>query len=338
MLEPILSKILSPVVVGIGRIGDGGGGVPQSLYWNPEMVGGTSFAAGVGVFPDDHTQGNNEGGCNATYDSGGNPAYVFNTAGLTCRLSFRQTRSSVAATNDLTVGHSYRFSADVYIDGYDGSEEQMLRGLNVNNNAALVINRDNADHDGTNGTWQSVEVLFDVIGESSAIFLHHGQGVITPSSCEQRTRNIRLTSLGETVQADVPALDPGLYVGGGTLDNWSESRNKTTLAVFEDGVEAVLDSTSPCGPALKVEGLTAGNDYNFKFKFEHDDGSGYSLLRFYTTAGLNSGNFGDVSDPNVEYIDEVLTATNSTMYIGALRLNHPAGAFIKISEISITEV
>ena len=166
-----------------------------NIYRNPEMVGGTAFAAGIGTPPDDHTTANNIGGCNALYESGGNPAYIFNVINLTCRLAFRQTRGT---NDDLVIGNRYLYNAEVYIDGYDGVEPQELRGINVNNNDALVINRDNADHSGSNGTWEYVEVIFDVISATTTIYLAHGLGVINESSCEQRTRNIKLSDLGAT--------------------------------------------------------------------------------------------------------------------------------------------
>lgn len=135
-----------------------------------------------------------------------------------------------------------------------------------------------------------------------------------------------------------PAIDPGLYPNGGTLTSWKEARNKCELSVFEDGVMATLDSTSPCGPAVKLEGMTGGADYNIKFRFEQDSGPGYSSVRFGNSDGLYVGEFASVSNPDIEEFDVTLTAASATMYLGALRINHAAGAFIKISEISINQV
>lgn len=170
----------------------GGGEDHVSLYWNPLMLGGTSVANGIGIAPDDHTISINQGGCNATYEEGGNPAYDFNAIGLECRYVIRQTRST---NDDLEIGKTYRFQADVYIDNYDDSNDQMLRGAQVNNNVALTIDRSNADHSGANGTWETTYTDFTINDATATIFCNHGQGVIFGSITNTRWRNIKLTEI-----------------------------------------------------------------------------------------------------------------------------------------------
>lgn len=167
-----------------------------NLYFNPELSGGTDIVDGVGTPPDDHTISNNSNTISADI-IGENPTYDINASFESGRLAFREVRGT---TGDLIVGHRYLFSAEVWIEGYvDGvNDPQELRGVNVNNNASLVINRDNADLSGANGQWEYVEVIFDIIAPTTVIYLAHGQGVINTSTLRVQPRNLTLNDLGET--------------------------------------------------------------------------------------------------------------------------------------------
>lgn len=178
-----------------------------------------------------------------------------------------------------------------------------------------------------------VGTLQDRISAHLASLGHNG----TIADKLSKEGGLRAYMNGVEVSVPIPALDPGVYVGGGTLDYWAAARNKSTLSVFEDGVNASLDSTSPCGPALRLEGLTDGVNYHIRFRFEQDTGAGYSSVRFTNSNGLYTGEISVVSNPDIEEFDVTLPAIGSVMYLGALRINHPAGAFIKISEVSVVE-
>lgn len=165
-----------------------------NIYINPELSGGTDIVDGVGTPPTDHIISNSTNNITATI-IGENPTYDINAAFETGRLAFRETRGT---TSDLIDGHKYRLGAEVWIDGYvDGvNNPQELRGINVNNNAALVINRDNADLSGVNQRWEYVEVIFEIIAPTTTIYMAHGHGVIVESSLRTQTRNLTLTDLG----------------------------------------------------------------------------------------------------------------------------------------------
>lgn len=173
-----------------------GGSSLENLYINHELAGGSDIVDGVGTPPDNHTISNNSGTISANI-IGVDPTYDMNPDFDSGRLVFRQTRGT---TSDLLDGNRYRLSAEVWIDGYvDGvNDPQELRGVNVNNNASLVIDRANADLSGTNQQWEYVEVIFDIIAPTTAIFMVHGQGVINTSTLRVRSRYLKLNDLGET--------------------------------------------------------------------------------------------------------------------------------------------
>ena len=162
-------------------------GGAENFYFNPDLSGGTDIISGVGTPPDEHAIANNTGSLTAVI-IGTNPTYDSNAANELGRLVFREVHS----TTEFTHGARYEFSADVWIDGYDGSSTEMLRGININNNAALIINRDNADHSGANQQWERLSVLFDVIGDSDTLYFAHNVGVINESNLRHQTRNLSI--------------------------------------------------------------------------------------------------------------------------------------------------
>lgn len=135
-----------------------------------------------------------------------------------------------------------------------------------------------------------------------------------------------------------PEVPPNLYTSGGTLTDWVSARNNSVLEVFEDGVLATMNSTSACGPSLKLSGLIPGTSYNIKFRVERDSGTGSVALRFDQSSSVYSGSFSELTFPYAQDRDVILEAAASTMYLGALRLSHPVGGTVKIYNIEVIEV